>query len=430
VRLRQAVGKAAIPLMLLRARIVAPVSGSLIENAGVAVAGNRISWIGRWAEAPPHDASQVMDLGKAILLPGLINAHCHLDYTGLAGSIPPPRSFTDWIKSLVALKAGWTLEDYARSWQAGADMLLRTGTTTVADVEAVPELLPKAWAGTPLRVISFRELIHLKNETAEEPVARAVAEVAVLPEGMGRVGLSPHAPYTTSSELLRASAKAARSRGWRLTTHLAESKEEFDMFTEAKGALYEWLRPQRDMSDCGRVTPVQHLQRAGYLGADLLAVHVNYLGPDDAAILGAARVHVVHCPRSHAYFGHAAFPFNALSAGGVNICLGTDSLVTVRSQLGGTSLNLFAEMRAFSRRFPNVSPDEILRMVTVNAAGALGRQGVIGELRAGTLADVIAVPYAGGAASAVEAIVEHDGRVAASMIDGAWAVAPGAGRDF
>ena len=407
--------------MLLRARIVVPVGSPPLDDGAVAIEGNRISWVGRWSSAPHVSAPEIFDLGDVVLLPGLINAHCHLDYTGFAGNIPPPKGFADWIKSLVSLKASWTLDDYLQSWRAGAQMLLRTGTTTVADIEAVPALLPAMWSSTPLRVISFREVIHLKRETATETVERVAAEFNAIPGSESRLGLSPHAPYTTTTELLQAAARVAQTRRWRLTTHVSESKEEFEMFTEAKGALFEWLRPQRDVSDCGGVTPVQHLQRAGYLRSDLLAVHVNYLGPEDASILAGAGVHAVHCPRSHAYFGHARFPFDTLTANGINVCLGTDSLVSVRPQPAGIRLDLFAEMRAFSRRFPDVAPEEIIRMVTVKPAAALGQTGSIGELRAGALADLIALPYQGSIADVHDGVVQYDGAVRASMIDGQWA---------
>jgi cytosine/adenosine deaminase-related metal-dependent hydrolase len=406
--------------MLLRARTVAPIAGPAIDNGAVAVEGNRISWMGRSSDAPSVASSEVLDLGDVILLPGLINAHCHLDYTGLAGTIPPPKGFTDWIKSLVSLKATWTTDDYLQSWRAGAQMLLSTGTTSVADIEAVPALLPEVWSSTPLRVTSFREVIHLKRDTGGEVAERAAAALDAIPASRGRVGLSPHAPYTTTTELLQSAANAARARGWRLTTHVAESKEEFQMFSETKGALYDWLAPQRDVTDCGGVTPVQHLQRAGYLGSDLLAAHVNYLGPGDAAALGSAGAHVVHCPRSHAYFGHATFPFDVMTAHGVNVCLGTDSLVTVRPQPAGMRLDLFAEMRSFSRRFPDVAPEVIVKMVTVNAAAALGKSGIIGELGAGALADFIVLPYHGNTTDLYDAVVQYDGAVPASMIDGQW----------
>src|SRR5262249_11817409 len=144
--------------------IVLPVSRPPIENGAVSIAGERILWVGRWSDLPASDRQQVCDLGETILLPGLINAHCHLDYTDMAGQLAPPKTFSDWIKALVALKSEWSYADFARSWLHGAKMLLRTGTTTVADVEAVPELLPEIWSATPLRVISFRELIGLKTQ--------------------------------------------------------------------------------------------------------------------------------------------------------------------------------------------------------------------------------------------------------------------------
>ena len=138
--------------MILRARIVVPVSRPPIEDGAVCLSGERIAWVGRRAEIPAsHVYGEETDLGETILLPGLVNAHCHLDYTGMAGQIPPPKNFTDWIKSLVALKGSWTVEEFAVSWRRGAEMLLRTGTTTVADVEAVPELIPAVWQSTPLR---------------------------------------------------------------------------------------------------------------------------------------------------------------------------------------------------------------------------------------------------------------------------------------
>ena len=151
-----------------------------IEDGAVSIAGNRILAVGRWADQP--DRREVVDLGESILLPGLINAHCHLDYTHMAGHIPPPKSFTDWIKAMVALKSAWSYTEFAASWLSGAQMLLRTGVTTVADIEAVPELIPDLWSSTPLRVISFRELINLKDAAAAETLDMAVKPWAALPE--------------------------------------------------------------------------------------------------------------------------------------------------------------------------------------------------------------------------------------------------------
>jgi cytosine/adenosine deaminase-related metal-dependent hydrolase len=361
-------------------------------------------------------------LGDVILLPGLINAHCHLDYTDMAGQISSPGVFSNWIKAIMALKAGWSYADFAQSWLRGAKMLLRTGTTTVVDVEAVPELLPETWQATPLRVISFREMINLKKPFPKTEMKSAIDKWTALPDGNGRIGLSPHAPYTTTPELLKFAARAAQEHRWRLTTHVAESEPEFEMFINRRGPLFDWLQPQRDMSDCGQGSPVQHLERCGYLSQNLLAVHANYLLRDDPAILAAHKVSVVHCPRSHSYFGHAPFPRGELTAAGVNLCLGTDSLASSPNiPKHPPQLDLCAEMKVFARQQPALSPSTILRMVTINAAAALGRTGELGELSPKALADMIALPFTGKLLDATEAVVHHAGDVAASMIGGRWA---------
>ena len=406
--------------MLLRARIVLPVSTPPIENGAVRIVGNRIQSVGRWGEISPTAGEEVMDLGEAILLPGLINAHCHLDYTDMAGHIPPQKTFSDWIKAIVAVKAGWDYSDFAQSWVIGAKMLLRSGVTTVLDTEAVPELLPDVWSVTPMRVISFREIISLKKTTESEfQLAQAAAQWAALQHPSGVIGLSPHAPYTTHADVLRWAARAAESRQWLLTTHVAESQEEFDMFRKGSGAMYEWLKTQRDMSDCGKRSPVQHLEECGYLSSRLLAVHANYLDKGDAELLARRGVHVVHCPRSHAYFRNAPFPYDTLVKAGVNICLATDSLASVKKERGRPlELDLFAEMRAFAAAYPDVAPDAILRMVTVNPAHAIGRGNELGRLSPEAFADLIAVEYAGPIAGASAALLAPKLKIVTTVING------------
>jgi cytosine/adenosine deaminase-related metal-dependent hydrolase len=412
--------------MILRARLVLPMAAPAIEDAAIVISGDRIASVDKWNNLRPHATGPVHDLGDVVVVPGLINAHCHLDYTQMAGKISAPRSFADWIKTIVALKAEWSYTEFAESWLRGAEMLLHSGTTTVADVEAVPELLPDMWQATPLRVISFRELISLKaRTTAEELVRETAAQWAALPDSERRVGLSPHAPYTTSAELLSVTAHEARQRKWLLTTHVAESEQEFEMFLYRHGPLYDWLKSQRDMSDCGRGSPIRHLEQADYLGDNLLAVHVNYLWRDDAATLGKYGVHVVHCPRSHEYFRHLLFPRRELADAGVNICLGTDSLASAAKIRGRLpELNMFAEMATLAKIEPELAPQAILEMATVNAAKALKREGELGVLREGARADLITVPFSGAAEAASEALLYWQGPVRASMINGHWAIAP------
>ncbi|HWD91661.1 MAG TPA: amidohydrolase family protein [Verrucomicrobiae bacterium] len=421
--------------MILRARVVLPISRPPIEDGAVHISGNRILQVGAWkdfsktqlAGETPALPAAVVDLGDSILMPGLINAHCHLDYTDMAGLMPPQKSFTDWIRLMLATKSGWNYSEYAESWVRGAHMLKRTGTTTVADFEAVPELLPEVWSATPLRVVSLLEMTGVKSRRDPRAILQdSIERIRTLPGGRCRPGLAPHAPYSTAPELLRLTAETARRRHWPLSIHLAESVQEFEMFMKGSGVMFDWLRRNdRDMSDCGRGSPVAHLDRCDVLGENCLAVHVNYLADGDARRLAAKKTSVVHCPRSHFYFGHEKFPFPTFARAKVNVCLGTDSLATVYKKHRQTvELNMFTEMQTFASQHPHVSPERILQMATVNGARALGMAGQTGEISEKALADLIAIPFDRKLADVLEAAVHHPGDVTASLIDGEWAIRP------
>ncbi|HTH47882.1 MAG TPA: amidohydrolase family protein [Candidatus Limnocylindria bacterium] len=408
--------------MILRSRILLPISAPPVEDGAVLILGDRIRFAGAWGDLRPHASGPVTDLGEAVLLPGLINAHCHLDYTHLAGQLAPPASFPDWIKAILAAKAAWGFSEYAGSWLDGARQLLASGTTTVANIESVPELLDVCPLQTPLRVCSFLELTGVRSRRAPaEILAEAERLLVGITPGRGRVGLSPHSPYSTTPDLLRAAAATAQKHGWRLSSHVAESQAEFDMFMYRRGPMFEWLEHQRPADDCGRGSPVQHLDRCGLLGPTQLAAHVNYLWHDDARLLARRDTSVVHCPQSHAYFRHHCFPRPELSEAGVNLCLGTDSLASTRLRPGvPPTLSLFDEMRALATADSMMTPHQLLEMATINGARALGQQGRLGQLTPGAMADVIAVPFTGKLAEATAAVVHHQGPVPAVMINGDW----------
>ncbi len=411
--------------MLLRARAVLPLNRPPIADGAVQVSGNRVVRAGRWRDLSNDAHGGVLDLGETVLLPGLVNAHCHLDYTGMAGKFPPQKNFPDWIKLITAAKSEWSYTEFAGSWLSGAAMLTRTGTTTVADFEAVPELLPEVWDSTALRVFSFLELTGVRSRRPPaEILGEALARIDSLPGHRCCARFAPHAPYSTVPELLRLCSATAAQRDWPFSLHLAESSPEFDMFLHARGALHDWLRQnQREMADCGLGSPVQAAHRCGALRSNLLAVHVNYLGQNDASLLATQKVSVAHCPRSHAYFKHQPFPLASLSRARVNLCLGTDSLASVYKKPRQTvELNLFTEMQTLAAAQPALKPAAILRMATVNGARALGMAGQIGEITQGAFADLIALPFSGPMPTIHEAVLQHRGNVSASLINGQWAI--------
>jgi aminodeoxyfutalosine deaminase len=413
--------------MILRARVVLPVTAPPLEDGAVFIDGNKIRAVAPWKDLRPHLRKKIHDLGEVILLPGLVNAHCHLDYTGMAGELSPPKTFTDWIAAITAAKSAWGYSDYARSWLHGAHQLLKTGTTTVGDIEAMPDLLPEVWDATPLRVLSFLEMTGIKSRRAPKDILREAVEIIdSLRHPRSRALLSPHAPYSTLPELLQRTARAARKRKWRVSIHVAESAQEFEMFQSARGEMHDWLkRNGRDNSDCGHGSPVAHLARQKLLGENVLAVHANCLARGDATLLAKNQTSVVHCPRSHDYFKHPPFERARLAGAGVNLCLGTDSLATVRKTgKQKPELDLFAEMRALADSDPSVSPSEILQMATANGARAFGLAGKIGELSPGAFADAIVIPFDGKLARAHDTVLQHTGNILAGLIDGRWAVPP------
>ncbi|HTR43458.1 MAG TPA: amidohydrolase family protein [Pseudomonadales bacterium] len=417
--------------LILRARIVLPIAAPPIEDGAVLVFRDRIAVVGAWKDFPSQFKSlapdKIVDLGDAILMPGLVNAHCHLDYTGMAGLWPPPKKFTDWIPRMLAAKAEWSYSDYAGSWISGAKMLLDSGTTTVADIEAAPELLPEVWESTPLRILSFLEMTGVRSKREPADILNeAIEKISTLPHPRCAAALSPHAPYSTSSELLRLCAGAAQDKKWPIAVHVAESDQEYEMYRHARGEMFDWLkRNGRDNSDCGLGTPLQHLDRAGLVRENLLAIHANYLDESDYALLSGRRVSIVHCPRSHAYFQHQAFPLKKLLDAKINVCLGTDSLATVaKAEKENLELNMFQEMQTLWRTHPELSSATILKMATVNGALALGLRGKIGELSGSAFADLIVLPHNGKISDALDAVINFSGPVRASMIAGQWAIAP------
>jgi cytosine/adenosine deaminase-related metal-dependent hydrolase len=404
---------------------VVPVAAPPIPDGAGWISGHQIRAVGSWSEIreiPKAAQGPVIDLGEAAVFPGLVNAHCHLDYTAMTGLLMPPREFPDWIKGILTLKSQWTDSEFADSWLLGARQQLETGTTTVANIETRAHQLAGLRAATPLRIFSFLEMTGIRSGREPERIlAEAMEVLKSLPPNRGGVGLSPHAPYSTSPELLRVVADAARRDGWRITCHVAESEPEFDMFMYRRGSLFSWLENQRPNADCGLGSPVQHLHRYGLLDAPLLAVHVNCLWGDDARRLAARGASVVHCPRSHAYFSHPRFQREALTEAGVPICIGTDSLASTRaSRDGAPVLSLIDELRTLASDDPGLSPRRMLAEVTVNPARALGLKSVLGELSTGALADLLVIPHGGSVSTVEEALIHHRGSVGATMIGGRW----------
>ncbi|HEY1171891.1 MAG TPA: amidohydrolase family protein [Verrucomicrobiae bacterium] len=402
--------------MLLRARILLPVTAPPIENGGVLVRDGRIVASGRWPEVCAlASGDEIIDLGNVILMPGLVNAHAHLEYTGLAGQFSGANGFTQWVRDINASKQKFNRDTATEQWLTGAAMLVDSGTTTVADVQtrvgtetADPKL-------TALRVMPFIEMTGVISRRAPVDL---LTEADTFLKGGG--GYSPHSPYATMPGLLELTATQAAENGRVVMIHVAESADEFEMFTQRCGPLYELIASLgRPMEDCDGRTPLQQVAKSGLLQKKTVLVHANYLTDDDVVLTGNSGASVVHCPSSHAFFEHEEFRCFDLKRSGVNICLGTDSLATMNPEGGrAPELNMLTEMRRFRLKHMDLMARDVLAMATVNAARALGVANDLGSLQAGNKADAIAIPYNGGLKLAEESILSSDARVEASFING------------
>jgi len=422
--------------MIVRARVVVTMDGAPIKNGAVAVSGDRIDDsppgsspcraarlcpsapagsivdVGKFPEVSArYSGQEIIDLGEQVLLPGLINAHCHLDYTCLRGKIPRQKSFTDWIRAINAEKSKLSPQDYIASINEGFAEARQFGTTTIVNLTAFVELI-RQLPGPTIRTWWFAELIDVRSPNRTNELVNSAIDSLKLAQNYG---LAPHALFTASKNLYVRCEEA--DNDVLLTTHLAESREEMEMFRDGSGPLYEFMENiGRDMGDCGYETPLGLFVGAPgsrALPKRWIIAHLNELTESDFELLEKVKTkfHVVHSPRSHDYFGHSPFQSERLRRLGFNICLGTDSLAS------NESLSLFAEMRAFQRREPEISPEKIFEMVTVNPASALRQQNTLGRIRPGFRADLIAIPCREGRDLFGE-IVAFDGEVDWIMVNG------------
>ena len=392
-------------------------SGPPLENGAVAIdPGGRIAAMGRFDAIAREWPGEVIDLGEQLLLPGLINAHCHLDYTRLRNAINPQKSFTRWIARINALKRQMTDDDYLQSIAEGFEELRAWGTTSVCNLEAFPELLPLL-PPPPIRTWWFLELIDIRSRVPSEALLQGALAFFDQHEGwLGGFGLNPHAPYTASADLFRLCGMCGEQLGMPLTTHIAESADEEAMFRHGEGEMFEFLRQVgRPVDDCGGGrSACGRAVEQGLIGPGWLLAHANELDADDFARIAATPGpwHIVHCPCSHAFFGHRPFPWRELQAAGACISLGTDSLAS------NSALNLFAEMQAAQKSMPQLSSETLLKTVTTHPARALRKEGELGVLAPGAHADMIAMPFAGTPPEVYDAIVANRNPIAWMMLDG------------
>ena len=354
-------------MTILSAGWVLPVGAPPIRDGRVAVdEAGIIQWVGR-AGAPDEPEGTLRELGEGVLMPGLVNAHCHLELSHLEGLSKRTAGFVPWVEELVQEREAFSeAEAAARAGAAVRSLAQETATVAVGDISnTLVTVAPLSLCG--LRAVVFHEVIGWDATRAADILKAADDRFIRLDTGSTsvRLALSAHAPHSVSPALFA----ALRTHGGIAAIHLAESPDECRFLKDGGGEWPAFLEKR----GLGHVrfpppglSPVRYLESLGVLRAGLLAAHAVHVDALDIAILAQRGVFVAACPTSNRNLGVGTAPLPLLLRGGVRVCLGTDSLAS------GDSLDVAREMAEVHRTFPELPPRAIVRMATATGAAALG----------------------------------------------------------
>lgn len=383
-----------LPIMLqrYRARWLFPIDRPPIAGGVLTVRDGIIAEIAAQSDGP------ATDLGDVAILPALINAHTHLEFSDLAEPLGTAREpLPTWISRVVARRRSQPTEEQRQRLSREHAHTFGLAESAAAGIAAVGEIATPGWPEPVYHEASiggvvFLELLGLAEERIE-PLLQSAREHLQRPEPRATErqtlptwprwpsGLSPHAPYTVHPRLLAEACQLAAARQAPVAMHLAESREELELLATGRGAMREMIESLGAWRDGVIPTGIRIIDYLRPLATSprSLVIHGNYLTDEELQFIAAqqGRMTVVYCPRTHAYFGHEPYPLAKLLAASVPTALGTDS------RASNPDLDLWNEVLEVIRRHPQVAPSEVLRMAMLNAAAALGLASELGSLTPG-----------------------------------------------
>jgi cytosine/adenosine deaminase-related metal-dependent hydrolase len=373
---------------VVTARWVLPIDRPVMRGAWIEIRDGRIVSVG--SGQPPEKPT---DLGDVAVLPGLVNAHTHLELSWMAGHVPPAASMNEWIRMLLRVRRAGPaggVQAEAEAARAAALTMRSTGTVAVGDISNTL-ISPRILANAGLAGVVFYELLGFNvadpGPIVSDALRRAADGEAALPERRAplRTTIAAHAPYSVSPRLLR---EVARSAAGPLAIHLGESSEELEFLRSGAGPIRETLEELGVWNPAWeppRSGPVEYLSTVGYLKAGLLAVHGVHLTDDELSRLRQAGATLVTCPRSNSWVGAGLPRVAHFYTAGVPVAVGTDSLASV------STLNMFDELTELRRVAPEIAAASLLESATRVGARALGLDREYGTLAPGRRAELVTV---------------------------------------
>jgi cytosine/adenosine deaminase-related metal-dependent hydrolase len=400
-------------MQIYAASYLLPVSTPPIAGGAIVTDNGRIIESGTLAELRGRYSAPVSDFPGCVIMPGLVNAHSHLELTHFPswklrkGVDYSPRTYVDWVIQVIKITRALTVDELVHSVREGINKSLECGTTTVGDILTDRSLL-RVYQETPLSARLYFEAIGQDSEHCAALLHALEHTLTSFGGGRLKPGLSPHAPHTLSARFMQEVVALAHSHAVPIAIHLAESLDELRFLHDSSGSIAELLYPfagwENYLPAPRRTTPAAYLDSLGVLNRATSVVHCVHITPDDADILKRSGAGVVLCPRSNERLAVGKAPAALLKKAGIPLAIGTDSLAS------NDSLSLWDEMRFLLKAFPGTfSPAEVLEMATLGGAHALHLEGEVGSLEKDKQADFLVVKPARlpAADKLIEVIIEE-----------------------
>jgi cytosine/adenosine deaminase-related metal-dependent hydrolase len=411
-------------MIVYAAKHLLPVASTPIQNGAVSVQDGRIVAFGRRKDVvKAHPGAEVRDLGDAVIVPGFVNAHTHIELSFMDGAPPAGGTFMTWIRDLVSRRSAVDPAAAAEAAAKAVETMVLRGTVAVGDV-ANETWAAALLARSGLSGLAFHELFGFRAADAEPILDAAAArleaidadpDVRAARDRLTAI-LTPHAAHTTSYALLKALGGRAVASGEVLSIHVAESEDEMQLLRDGTGPFKDFLI-ERDAWEptfkAPGTTPVDYLDRLGVLTQRTLAVHCIHIDSQDVSRLQARGVTVVTCPRSNQRLGVGKAPVLKLLSAGIPVALGTDSLASA------PDLDVFTEVAHLRQDHPLLSPAAALRIATLNGARALGLANDLGTIEAGKSASLAVVGLNDPNDDPLEAVTWSSESVA-PLLQAAW----------